>query len=264
MIFFRTHSTLHHDLPRYRWTAQLTGGSVMCFYGGNFTHLFLCAAAYKSAEGANVVKNFQDLVDVGRDSHQKFKSQLGEDGVLISVNDNVNNNAATSDATDKAAPVAVPTNTVLAALQCIDPVKITTCVRSMYSGFLVALCAAMNANAAKFGLGLELGNRISNFLMGVADKLIARAEKKLEDSENNSGSKSTTASSSAAASPTDNSENQLAAPGPGSAPAWAWTKLGVRTLCTSLGVMISWKLKDAAVVGVVISWKLKDAAVVGW
>ena len=64
----------------------------------------------------------------------------------------------------------------MAFLSTVDPAKLVECITSLYKAFLIALCAALNNNAAKFGLGLALGERISTFLLAVSDKVLLKVE----------------------------------------------------------------------------------------
>ncbi len=70
-----------------------------------------------------------------------------------------------------AASETVNLKTVFAGLKCVDPQRVADLVKSLYGGVLVALCTTMNDNAAKLGMGLHFGERVSNFLISLFDKL---------------------------------------------------------------------------------------------
>lgn len=149
-------------------------GGVATFYGGHFTHMFLAFQAFQSAEASSTIKaNFLELIEVAKETRAKFVREAGgQHATLLKLNGHLGH----VDMKDRMSVINAATETVnikalLAGLKCVDPQRVADLVKSMYGGVLVALCTTMNDNAAKLGMGLHFGERVSNFLISLFDKL---------------------------------------------------------------------------------------------
>ena len=145
----------------------------------------------------------------------------------------------------------------------------------------------MNDNAAKLGLGVHLGDRISTFLISLMERVMAPrpAGRGRGSGKGGAGGEdgavgswtggwtlaNLTGGLVGANSDSDAADKSPAADGAeGGAEAannaeltqeqrqlrdtLAWTKLGLRTVCTSIGMFISWKLKDMAAIWSCCHW----------
>ncbi|CAD7927070.1 unnamed protein product [Amoebophrya sp. A120] len=240
-------------LQKYRWTAELGVGYVGCFYGGNFSHCFLCASAFQSAEGQAVVKNLKELQQITRESTKRFTDSLGADGAILVA---ASSGSASNDGSPSDDSVEIPSSTFMAILTSVEPDRISKCVRSCYTGLLVALCSAINDNAAKLGLGLTLGDRIATFLISIADRFMSEAEEKIALEDGSAAIEDNANDANA----DDSKEGKAVVPfnkkkgKKSQTQALAWTKLAIRGCASSLGVYISWKLKDMAATWSTCHW----------
>ncbi|CAD7938499.1 unnamed protein product [Amoebophrya sp. A25] len=237
-------------LQRYRWTAEMGVGYIACFYGGNFSHCFLCATAFQSAEGEEVMRNINELRKITSESTMKFVSHIGgEDGAIVVSSTGTNSNEHSPTDSGSERKVEIPSTTLLAAISSIDPERILRCMRSIYVGFLASLCAAVNENAAKFGLGLTLGDRITSFIMSVVERFMDQAETRIsgavEDGDARDSHVSTVSKAEDEKALVQKQSIQT---------TLAWTRLGVRAVASSLGVYVSWKLKDMAATWSTCHW----------
>mmetsp|Transcript_18729 Transcript_18729/g.46820 ORF Transcript_18729/g.46820 Transcript_18729/m.46820 type:complete len:356 (+) Transcript_18729:281-1348(+) len=236
-------------LQKYKWTGELAAGYVGCFYGGNFSHLYLCAAAFKSTEGQQVLSHLAELRDITKESTKRFVEHMGSDGaIIVASSSGTASNDGSPDDQESDGSVEVPSNTFMALLSSIEPDRLLSCVRSVYTGFLVALCSTINDNAAKLGLGLTLGDRIATFMMSIVERCMDSAEQKMiaADAANDNDEKT--------AADKKKDEKKLALKKKQTNKTLAWTKLVVRGACSSLGVFISWKLKDMAATWSTCHW----------
>eukprot|EP00397_Hematodinium_sp_SG-2012_P055520 GEMP01067836.1.p1 GENE.GEMP01067836.1~~GEMP01067836.1.p1 ORF type:complete len:276 (+),score=49.09 GEMP01067836.1:79-906(+) len=115
----------------------------------------------------------------------------------------------------------VSNRVVLGMLQSIDPARLTQCSTSLYRGLLVALCTAVDQNAAKLGLGVHLGDRISTLLWSCMQRVTRNVKIGSDDDTGDS---------------------------------LTWGKLALKTLCTTVSVWLSWRLKDACASWAACHW----------
>lgn len=208
-------------LKKHYWAVDLTVGYTAVFYGGNFSHCFLCANSFSSAESETLKKNWGELVDETKETKEKIMANVGKDAIILEKNQSVSS------------------GTLLGLLSCVDPQKIINLCRSMYQGFLIALCSSLNENAAKFGIGVELGDRITNFILNMADKYVENVKGKVEDEDEKKD---------------DEEEEAKRKAKRNAAEVYAWTRLGLRAACTTIGLVVSWRLKDLAAVWTCCLW----------
>lgn len=177
-------------------------------YSGHFSHLFLCCASIGNSEWANLREKVDDLCSMGVEVKEHFSENMGDEPVFNCKDDGM---------------IRVPEKTLLALLGSIEPARVTKVFQSLYSGLLVALCTSVDQNAAKLGLGVQLGDRISTFLWSIANKMMCKV--KVEDE-----------------------------PGNESNQALSWGKLGLRTICTTISLWLSWRLKDMCAAWAACHW----------
>ncbi|CAD7953913.1 unnamed protein product [Amoebophrya sp. A25] len=270
-------------LVKHRDSAELGVGYLAAFYGGNFKFLFMASNLAQGTEGGDALSSFHELLQVTAEAKERFKKKLGKGHVLIKTGTvselssaaPAQGGEAAGEQPATSAP-SIPTSTVMAFLSTVDPAKLVECMTSVYKAFLIALCAALNNNAAKFGLGLALGERISTFLLAVADKMLLKVE---ESPDLHAGVTALLSQGQQQAAQPTEGENQEALPPKATPstmtlvvdrsqlsdaereqlllqkfPAWQWLKLGLRSLCSTLGLFLSWRLKDAAATFSVCHW----------
>jgi len=197
-------------MARNKHVVNLCSGYVTLLYSGHFSHLFLCYASVKSTEWVRLRENFTELVNLSSEAREKFEKKVGNGPLFVTKNDG---------------NIRVPERTVLAFLTSIDPARLTDVCRSLYSSVLVALCSAIDQNAAKLGLGVHLGDRISTFIEVLMQKMSSKVEV--------GGDK-------------DEEEDEVN--------ALTWGKLGFKTVCTTFSIWLSWRLKDACAAWAACHW----------
>lgn len=180
-------------------------GYISLCYGGHFSHLFLCCTSFKNTEWNQLKSNLRELCEIGSEAKYKFESEVGN-APIVRRGD--------------AGQIHVSNKTVLAMLQSIDPARLTQCTTSLYRGLLVALCTAIDQNAAKLGLGIHLGDRISTLIWSFFQRITRNI--KIGDEENEE--------------------------------ALTWGKLALKTICTTISVWLSWRLKDACASWAACHW----------
>lgn len=273
-LFVQRKDRLKTFLNSHHNASQLSFSLFLLLYGGNFTHLYLGLSAFGSAQGAEIKAHFDELLLIGGESVQR----LGKDTVLVGSGEPCVESKPLScvqpdiaggggeersprELILKAKTVSVPPTLFIALLRCIDPQKVLNCVRALYSGFLAAFLASVNENAAKFGLGLSLGSRISVFLLSVVE---GGARQKLsslsaEIRELQTGFSlqrlrtlrlklmdSVRTTLQEMQSPSDELETKESSQDVEVPLELVWRRVGVKAVCTSLGLLLSWRLKDAA------------------
>jgi len=173
-------------------------------------------------------KDFLEKADNSPGKSGKHVPLLSLTGLGMGLTGSTSEKAKKGETSDGIMPI--PTRTLLALVRAVDPNKVVNLVQNVYAGFLVGLCAALNENAAKFGLGIHLGDRIASLLLSLADKLMKKAESATDKALTEARKETTDIKIS---------EQQVKE-------SYAWARLGVRAVCSSAGVYAAWKLKDVA------------------
>jgi len=197
-----------HLMQKNQPFVDIVSGYVTLLYSGHFSHLFLCCASIRETEWVRLKENVSELSNLGSEAKQHFQNKVGDGAIFESKNDG---------------KIRVPERTVLAFLASIDPAKLTAVCRSLYCSILVALCCAIEQNAAKLGLGVHLGDRISTFIWSLMSKLSSKVE--VGDDENKPGD-----------------------------PSLTWGKLALKTACTTFSIWLSWRMKEACAAWAACHW----------
>jgi len=162
-----------------------------------------------NAEWQNFRQKLVELRQITTDAKNSVQKELGGGPVMTVRGDG---------------KIGVPEKTLLACFASIDPPRLLDVVRSMYSGLLVAMCCAIDQNAAKLGLGIQLGDRISTFLWSIISKISSKFQVEGDDGQAREADQLT------------------------------WGKLGVKAACTSVSLWLSWRLKDFCAAWAACHW----------
>eukprot|EP00397_Hematodinium_sp_SG-2012_P041023 GEMP01045087.1.p1 GENE.GEMP01045087.1~~GEMP01045087.1.p1 ORF type:complete len:304 (+),score=57.02 GEMP01045087.1:347-1258(+) len=202
----RIYQPIKSLLIRNKPIVEMCLGYTSLCYGGHFSHLFLCCTSFNNTEWNQLKTNVADMCDIGHDAKDKFEREVG--------------NVPLVRRTDEG-QLHVSNRVVLGMLQSIDPARLTQCSTSLYRGLLVALCTAVDQNAAKLGLGVHLGDRISTLLWSCMQRVTRNVKIGSDDDTGDS---------------------------------LTWGKLALKTLCTTVSVWLSWRLKDACASWAACHW----------